>query len=363
MSSFDVVVIGGGIAGASVAWHAARRGLRPLVVERAQAPGTQATAQNAAMIRGLAGNPALRPLAREGAAFWRALPAELGLEHGFRTTGSLLLASTEESWARLSGEAMTAVLAGGRHELCDAVELRRRFPLLADTPMLGGVLSPGDGVADPAGLCAAFLRGAERRGGRLTCGREVAGLDVVGGRVRGVVLADGERLAAARVVNAAGAWAGALDRGAGLSDHGLVPHRRHLFCSVEVDGTSPDHPFVWHLDHEAYFRPEGGGYLFSACDQDPVEAGPARMADGIEERAAARLGRVFPFLVGLPLRRAWAGLRTFRRGGAFVLGPDAEVEGLHHAAGLGGHGVTCCGPVGRIVAEGLATCAVSSAGG
>jgi len=351
-AAWDLIIIGAGLAGSSCAWHLSRKGAgRILLLEREAMAGTQATAQNAAMIRALCGVPQLSAFAKAGQAFWNAPPAEFDLADAYRAVGSLLLVSQPASLAALRLEVDQARARGLDCCMLSPAELRERSPLLQDCPILGGAWTPGDGIADPAALNAAWITGARARGVCVQLSRGVSRLMLREGRIHGVVLDDGERLRASQVLVAAGAWAGQVLSESGLSDHGLIPHRRHLFCTLENDRIEEDHPFVWHLDLHAYFRPESGGFLFSACDETQAAPGPPEVAPGIEAFAYDRMQGVFPFLSELPLKRYWAGLRTFGPRPGFLLGPDEDTEGLLHASGLGGHGVTCAPEVGRRLAE------------
>ncbi len=351
-SSWDLIIIGAGLAGSSSAWHLSKASVgRILLLEQERLAGTQATAQNAAMIRALSGEPSLASFAEAGQAFWNDLPQELEIPHAFRPVGSLLLVSEPASLARLQAEVIGASERG--LEVCwmQPDELTERYPLLGDCPVLGAAWTARDGIADPSALNEAWLSGARARGIRMDFSKAVRRLEIQDERVRGVFLQDGEILRARSVLVAAGAWAGQLLAKSGLSDHGLRPHRRHLFCTVVDRRIADDHPFVWHLDRNAYFRPESGGFLFSACDETVVSPGPAETEPGIESFAHERLQSVFPFLSELPLKRYWAGLRTFGPRPAFLLGPDESTPGLLHASGLGGHGVTCAPEVGRRLAQ------------
>jgi D-arginine dehydrogenase len=351
-SAWDLIIVGAGLAGSSSAWHLSRRLRgRVLLLEREPLAGTQATAQNAAMIRALPGVAGLARFTEAGQAFWNNLPEELGIPYAFRPVGSLLLASDPATLAALDTEVAQARLRGLDCRMVSPDELRASYPLLRECPMLGAAATVGDGIADPSALNEAWLSGARSRGVRVDLGRGVQRLSFESGRLDGVLLEDGETLHASTVLVAAGAWAGRMLTDSGLSDHALRPHRRHLFCTIEDSRIPEDHPFVWHLDLQAYFRPESGGFLFSACDQTEVAPGPAETAPGIEEFAHERLQSVFPFLSEIPLKSHWAGLRTFRPGAQFLLGPDRETPGLLHASGLGGHGVTCAPEIGRRLAE------------
>ncbi|MFQ5504712.1 MAG: NAD(P)/FAD-dependent oxidoreductase [Planctomycetota bacterium] len=352
-SGVDCIVVGAGIAGASLAWHLSGRirAGRPriLVLEREIQAGTHATAQNAAMVRGLSEDEL--SMSAEGVRFWNDPPPELGLGGAFRRVGSLLLASTRATLDRLGRLASRARQRSLACELWPPERCRERLPVLADTPILGAVFSPDDGVGDPATLVESFLREARRAGVGVRYACRVDEILKARGAVRGLRVADGEEILSRRVVIAAGAWAGGLLERAGAPTHGLTPYRRHLFQTAECPLLEASDPFVWHLDLECYFRPEAGGILFSACDETEAAPGRPEISPEIEAFAQDRLRTAFPFLLSQPIRRCWAGLRTFAEPRRLLVAAEARPRGLFSLAGLGGSGVTCAAPAGRLAAE------------
>ncbi len=353
----ECIIIGAGLAGASVAWHLAQAkpGMATLVLERESAAGTHATSQNAAMIRSLVLEDELVPFGLEGTRFWNRLPESIDCPAVFRRVGSLLLASKSATRALLERRVEEARAYGFEAEMWSPERCRESIPALGDTPMCAGAWSAFDGVADPQAVLDGFLRGASSGGAVLRRRSAVASIESAGNQVQGVRLEDGTLIEAAKVVIAAGAWAPELMEPGHASGAALRPHRRHLFhtgfAEGSIQGLSRQTPFVWHVDLQAYFRWESGGVLFSACDEEPFSACRPEVAPGIEDLAEQRLGKVFPFLIDLPLSNLWAGLRTFTPDHAFVIGREPSMNGLYYAAGLGGHGVTCAAPVGRVVAE------------
>jgi len=359
MNSFDTdcVILGAGLAGSAVAWQLAKLDpdLRVLVLERESAPATHAASQNAAMIRALVFEDELVRFAIEGTHFWNTLPPELQQPGSFRRTGSLFLASEAGTLETLRRRVDQAREHGLRPEIWSADECRACFPTPETTPVCGGAFTPEDGVADPVGLVGAFLKGAAHASTRLRLRCEVSEILRKGNRVVGVRTAAGEQIRSRTTVLAAGAWSPRLMATAGAKDIGLRPHRRHIFHTVPTE----DHiarfdrntPYVWHLDLQCYLRWEGGGALFSACDDAPAKPGRPEVDPAVDPLVEQRVGDSFPFLLDLPISTRWAGLRTFTPSQNFVLGEDPELPGLFYATGLGGHGVTCAPSAGRVVAE------------
>jgi D-arginine dehydrogenase len=343
------VIVGGGLAGASTAYHLARRGRGPVVVlDREPVAGTHSSGRNAAMVRQVVSDPAIARLAAEGARAIRSMAAGQGTV-GFREGGSFLLASgpRAETLERESAEARgrgieTRALTPG--------EAAARVPPLAGADFETCCSCPSDGVVEIAALLDHYLRGARDAGARVQLGAEASEVIVEGGRVAGVRAVD-LVVRAPVVVNAAGAWAGVFARKAGAAEVPLRPMRRHLMFSGRFAPASPSWPFVWDVSHEVYFRPEADGLLLSPCDIVEAAPGIPDTDPGALDLLHQKVARHLPGLGDFPVARCWAGLRTLTPDGRFVIGPDPKLEGFFWVAGLGGHGVTTSHAVGALAAD------------
>jgi glycine/D-amino acid oxidase-like deaminating enzyme len=340
--------VGGGIAGLSTAWHLARAGARAVVVlEAGDALGAQATAQNAAILRTPMPDAVGEALGREGAAFLRAPPAGFAAVPLLDPCGLLLVAERgspgERAWReRLAPRDDVEELAPGT--------LAQRAPHVRDHDA-GAFFVRGEGRIDVPALVDGFARGVRAAGVRVELRARVAGILPEG---RGVRLADGRVLPADQVVLAAGAWAGALARAAG-SRLALHPTRRHLLVTRANAAIDPRWPVIWRDDEPFYARPEAGGLLLSGCDEEPVDP-DALTADPRELGRTQALARRFLDLADEhAAARFWAGIRTHAADARFAVGPDPDVAGLVWAGALGGHGITCAAPVGRIAADWVRT--------
>ena len=348
MAHADVVIVGAGLAGCSVAWHLAPHA-RVLLLEQAEQPGAEASSQNAGMIRRLGEDPYERALALRTHA-WLEDPGE--------------------DWADLAVSRVTGAvlaLAHDRYHLHDAAAHLRALgvaiestdrpaevaPALTGSPVPFAWVMPEERVADAHAVLTGFLRGLRRHGGEVRPRTEVVGLLVQGGRVAGVQTAAGP-IPAGRVVLAAGAWSAALARTAGLR-RPLIPVRRTLLQTAPHSLSAPDHPWTWVDDVGIYVRPETGGWLCSPCDEavEPPPPGPgSRGPVEPEPRALAadKLERWLPAVADIRFTGGWTGLRTFAPDRRPFLGADPDLEGLWWAAGLGGFGVTCSYATGEVVA-------------
>ena len=333
-------MIGAGLAGASVAWHL-RGKARVTVVDRMAQPGSEASSQNAGMIRRLGEDPYERALAVRTHAWLEDPPAEFA--HASRKTGAVLALGVDPHWlsdgvAHLKARGISVEAASDVSEFA---------PALAGSRFLKAWVLPDERVADAHALVTGFLAGTEVR-----CGLEVA-LAIESGRVVGVETSNG-RIPADVVVLAAGAWSRAM---VPELNRPLIPIRRTLLQTAEHPLSRMDHPWCWVDDVGIYARPEGTGWLVSGCDEavDPPIGGGSRGPVDPQPRALAadKLERWFPALGDVRFTGGWTGLRTFAPDRRPVLGSDPEVDGLWWAAGLGGFGVTTCFAVGECVSSWL----------
>jgi D-arginine dehydrogenase len=351
----DVVIVGGGFAGAATAWALSRYGdLDIVLLEREEGFGYHASGRNAALGRQLVEDERFTDLTVRGAEFLRAPPPDFGEEPLWRPVGSMLLADTEAEVEALGRRAQSREIA------CERIPIEavwERLPMLRGAAGAGGIYVPGDGVIDVHALLMGFLRGARRRGTHLALACEVLGVDRERGRdserLR-VITGQGE-VSTRSVVAAGGAWAGQVAVMAGARDPGLVPIRRHLFVTEPIAGLDVELPFVWHLGaDEFYVRPEGSGLLLSACDEEATEPGQCATQPMALEALAEKLARAAPELASLGVARAWACQRTFAPSRRPIIDWDADVPGVFWVAGLGGHGATSSAAIGAEAAAAIA---------
>jgi D-arginine dehydrogenase len=347
----DVVIVGGGFAGAATAWALSRYGgLDIVLLEREEGFGYHASGRNAALGRQLVEDERFTELTVRGAAFLRAPPPDFGEESLWRPVGSMLLADTEAEVEALGRKAQARGVA------CERVPIEavwERVPMLRGVAGAGGIYVPGDGVIDVHALLMGFLRGARRRGAHLALACEVVGVEAESGRLR-VITGQGE-VSTRCVVAAGGAWAGQVAVMAGARDPALVPIRRHLFVTEPIAGLDPELPFVWHIGaDEFYVRPEGSGLLLSACDEEATAPGQCATQPEALEALAEKLARAAPELASLGVARAWACQRTFAPSRRPIIDWDADVPGVFWVAGLGGHGATSSAAIGAEAAAAIA---------
>lgn len=353
----EVVIAGGGFAGAATACFLARAGIVDvLVLEALDQFGEAASGLNASLVRQVSSDPVTGALLR--ASVKRIRDESWGEPVDVRWNGSLLL---------VEGDRGAPLLAAGRAAAAaglDCVEVGldeavARVPVLSGAVVDRALWTPGDGVADISGLLWRYLREARSRGARLVTGCPVTAVEVAGGRVAAVRTARG-RVGCRVLVDAAGAWANGLAALAGLAPLPFQPYRRHLVVTPPLSWVDGRWPWAWHVTDDWYVRPEVGGLMLSPCDQQAWPPGPAPRDPAVLEDLAEKLAARCPTLANLPVKHWWAGLRTLSTDGRFVLGPDPRLSGFVWAAALGGHGMTGSAAVGEVVASLVAGSAVDA---
>ena len=360
----EVAIVGGGMLGASIAWHLARAGHRDVAVFERNALATGATARSAGLvIRGHADETMLRLVQRTFDAI-AELETELGETAGFHRVGSIRTAEAPEHLAAL--EILTNLVSdhGGTVEDIDSVEARRRAPWLDARSARRIVLLPDDGFVDAPTLATAYARAASARGASIRTNCGVESLVIRGGVVRGVVTTQGP-VACRHVVLAAGAWAPVLAAQAGFG-LATAPVRSHYWFTASDDRFPREHPVVVIPDARAYTRPELGAMLVAVREWQSRGYDARLLPPDIEGFAltdeedwdhllaqADSLRRYYPALDEVPLVRHIAGLSTYTPDGKFLLGPAPGIEGLTVASGCCGSGVTASGGIGEAVANSI----------
>jgi D-arginine dehydrogenase len=336
----DVVIVGAGIAGASLAWRLAAHPSRPqvLLLEREDQPGYHSTGRSAAMFMASYGPPGVRALTRASEAFYRDPPAELAMGLLLTPRGVIYLADPEqlEALGQLGNE-----LAGSCPGLrrLDAAELLAAVPCLRPERVAAGLLDPDSQDLDVHALLQGFLRGLRAAGGTLRCNAELVAARREPGHRWRLTLADGTVIDAGSIANAAGAWADVVAALCGAAPVGLQPKRRSAFIFDGPAGVDVGHwPLVVDVAERWYLKPDAGRLLGSPANADdcaPQDVRPEELdiALGIDAIQTATT---------LTIRRpsaTWAGLRSFSRDGELLIGWDRDCPGLFWCAGQGGYGI------------------------
>ena len=343
----DLVIVGAGLAGASIAWHL-RGDLKILLVDQGPQVGAEASGQNAGMLRRLGEDPYERRLAQRSHLFLQN-PGEdwEGLKPS-RQTGALMLLAhdphhLEDGLSHLRATGVSIEQVANPEKYAHFLKTDR---------FCKSVFLPEERTCNPGDLLAGFVNGAIKNGMELSLGTTVQELILKNGKVCGIKT-NKETIHCEKIVIASGAWSSILAARAGL-DRPIVPLRRSLFFTGPHPLFQENHPWVWVDDAGIYARPFDGGFLISPCDEaiDWPTQGSSSWGDTNETQMQLLLQKINAFFPGLAqsrLQHSWTGLRSFAPDRRPFLGPDQEVEGLWWATGLGGFGLSCSVGVGEAV--------------
>lgn len=345
MQTFDFVVIGAGMAGASAAYELAAEG-SVLLLEREDQPGYHTTGRSAALYAETYGNETVRALTTGGKPFYLDPPAGFADHPLLRPRGVVLVARAdqESTLHRLLKD-----VAGLRGNIgwLDVATLRDMVPVMRPGYVACAVYDPDAMDIDVHALHHGYLRGLKARGGLLTTGADVQALSRRHGIWR--VECRGSTFEGRVLVNAGGAWADEIGGLAGARKIGLVPKRRTAILFQPPVGVTVDRwPTVIDADEQFYFRPDAGKIMASPADETPMPPCDVQPEDLDIAILLDRLEKA----VELPVRRIdhrWAGLRSFVHDKTPVVGFDPEVDDFFWLAGQGGYGIQTAPGIAKLV--------------
>ncbi len=276
MESFRAVVIGGGVGGASIAYHLAERGWTDvLLVERSELT-SGSTFHSAGLVGALRSSVTLTRMMMYSTDLYRRLTQETGVDVGWREVGSLRLASSPERMQELERLAGSGQTFGLPLEIVSTERALAMWPLFDPTGVLGAAWLPTDGHLDPSNLTLALAEGARQRGITVRPHTRVSGVTVEDGRVRAVVTEEHGSIAADVVVNAGGIYATQLGHLAGV-EVPVVPFEHMYVLTEPIEGVSPGLPTMRDPDRLVYFRGEaGGGLVMGGYERIPRPGGSGK---------------------------------------------------------------------------------------
>jgi D-arginine dehydrogenase len=337
---YDIVVIGAGIAGASIAAELAPSA-RVLLLEMELQPGYHSTGRSAAYFSASYGSAAVRGITAASEQFYRKPPDGFTDQCLLHPRDAVFIARRDQLEKMLELKHEVPQLQALNHE-----DVLHRVPILDTNYLSGGLLETGGGDLEVDAILQGFLRRFGDAGGTLCCGQQV---DSIAQRSGEWVLSlqdtklpsEGKReeVRCGIIVNAAGSWAGELGKLAGLGDLGLQPRRRTaLLVKLPEAIDASGWPLTIDVEEQFYFKPDAGLLLVSpgdetpsiACDARPQELDLALAMNRLEQATSLAFSRI---------EHKWAGLRTFAPDGEFVVGFDPRVDGFFWMAGQGGYGV------------------------
>jgi sarcosine oxidase subunit beta len=349
----EVVIIGSGIVGSSVAYHLAQAGCsNVLVIEREAHQGKGSTGKSMGGVRAQFTTPVNIQMSLYSINFFTDFDEIVGHPADYRAHGYLFCATNERQWAYLKTNRQRQIALGLHNvELITREDILKMVPQLRVDDIVGGTFCPTDGFVDPHSVMMGFMLNARERGVRLWLDTTVSGIIVENNQIAGVETTRG-LVATPTVVNAAGPWAAELARTAGV-DLPVEPLRRQLVPTEPFDQLPARFPMVIDMSTGFHFRREGKGILLAWNDPDETPGFKTDLEPSFIEKILTHASARVPCLAEAQVnpRRAWAGLYEMTPDHHAIIGPAPNVKGLYFANGFSGHGVMHSPASGRITAD------------
>jgi sarcosine oxidase, subunit beta len=352
MQTADVVLIGGGIVGSSIAYHLVAAGCKNvLVIERETAQGKGSTGKSMGGVRAQFSTPVNIQMSLYSIPFYASFEERLGYPCDYRPQGYLFCATNEKHLAYLQANYEKQVAIGLKDvRLVTGDEIRTMFPQLRGDDILGGSFCSTDGFVDPYSAMIGFMTWASDHGATLWKNTTVTAIRREQGKFE--ITTTRENVSTPVVVNCAGAWAASIAKMVGI-DLPVEPLRRMLVPTEPFDGFPHSAPMIIDLSTGFHFRPEGRGFLLAWNDPEETPGYKTDFDAGFIEKILTRAADRVPVFenVAINPKRAWAGLYEMTPDHHPILGESHDVPGFFFANGFSGHGVMHSPATGKILSD------------
>ncbi len=355
-----VVIVGGGIAGCSIAYHLAKRGWTDVVVLERGTLTCGTTWHAAGLVTQLRATRTMTDLCRYGPELFSSLKDETGQETGFKANGSLQVARTPERLTEIARMIALGQVFGVEARMVGPAEAKELYPLIDEKRVLGGGFIPGDGQTNPIDTAMALAKGARQNGVRIIEHVSVTGFQITDGAVTAVETGQGS-IACEYVCNCAGIWARDIGAMAGVN----VPlfAAEHMYVTTEPDpAITPDLPVLRDTDGYVYVKEDAGKLLVGAFEPNAKPLPLANLPEKFEfgelqedweqfEAPMTNAMEMIPLLEGAGIRHFMNGPESFTPDNRFIVGEAPEVRNFFVAAGFNSQGILSSAGVGRAVAN------------
>jgi len=356
----QIVVIGGGIIGCSTAYHLARDHKADVILLEQGQLTCGSTWHAAGLVGQLRSSASITQVLKYSVDLYKTLDAETGLETGWKMTGCLRLACNEDRWTEYKRLATTAGSFGMEMHLISPAEVRKMWPLMDVSDLVGASYLPTDGQASPSDITQSLAKGARMHGARLFEGVEVTGFVMDGARITTVKTNKGD-IACEKVVNCAGQWARQVGALAGITVP-LQPVKHQYVITEAIDGLTPETATIRDPDRFTYFKEEVGGLVMGGYERNPipwdVDDVPSNFRfqlfdddwDHFEQHMVQAIARV-PALERTGVKQMINGPESFTPDGNFILGAAPQCANIYVGAGFNAFGIASGGGAGWVLAD------------
>ena len=356
----QIVVIGGGIIGCSTAYHLARDHKADVLLLEQGKLTSGSTWHAAGLVGQLRSSASITQVLKYSVDLYKRLKDETGLETGWKMTGCLRLACNEDRWTEYKRLATTARSFGMEMHLLSPDEVKKMWPLMETSDLVGASYLPTDGQASPSDITQSLAKGARMHGAKLVEGVRVTGFRKDGDRITHVETDHGV-IACDKVVNCAGQWARQVGVMAGINVP-LQPVKHQYIITEKVEGLSADAATIRDPDRRTYFKEEVGGLVMGGYEPDPIAWTTGDVPgdfqfqlfgddwDHFEQHLSQAIARV-PALADTGVKQMINGPESFTPDGNFILGVAPECSNMYVGAGFNAFGIASGGGAGWVLAE------------
>jgi 4-methylaminobutanoate oxidase (formaldehyde-forming) len=361
-----VVVIGGGVIGCSVAYHLAKFGWKDtIVLERDQL--TSGTTWHAAgLVSQLGPSAAVTKIRKYSLDLYKELEKKVDHSAGLRLNGALSIAQNQGRWQELKRQATNAQLYDVDVRILDKDQIKKDYPIINTEEILGGILMPGDGAADPSGVTYMLAKAAKKEGAQIFEQSSVDEILTKNGKIEGVKV-NGQKIECEYIVLASGMWSRQIGEKAGVSIP-LYPAEHFYIITEPIENLSKTLPTIRDFDNRTYIKEDAGKLLvgifeansipaFKKTNRVPEDFSFGEFQENFEhfEPYLNAAVKRFPVLETAGIRKFFSGPESFTPDTNTLLGEVPEIKNFFVCCGLNSIGIGSGGGVGKVTAEWLMT--------
>lgn len=349
-ASANVVIVGGGVMGASTAFHLAEAGVSDVVLLERESLASGSTSKAAGGVRANFSDAINIALGKRSLAAFENFPVRPGQEIDLKQPGYLFLLDGSQDLAAFEASVALQNEMGVASRIIDVAEAKRLSPLINTDGLLAAVFSPRDGHCTPESVVLGYATAARRYGAKIMTHTAVTGIDIDAGRAITTVHTASGSIRTGTVISAAGPWTAQIGDMVGTSLP-VTPLRRQIVVTGPVDGLPADLPFTIDFATGFYFHREGPGLLMGIADKSETPGFKFERTDDWLPLLTQAIDHRAPTILDYPIHTGWAGLYEVTPDENAIIGESSEISRLLYASGFSGHGFLMGPAVGEVLRD------------